>query len=190
MTITCGSCHDSHGNSYYRNLLEVEAGTGVTYAKGVVDDTKDVNEMNPVDAPNTVADAYAAENIQLQPCRAALAAARMERFCVKCHGDIHTDAEAASGHFTKHPTAGHGRTWRNGPVSHVKALGTGATPWVSCVSCHKAHGSTHSFGLVYDDRLTTTIEDGTTIKDTCNNCMGWGPPSEDAYPGRQDRIVR
>jgi predicted CXXCH cytochrome family protein len=39
-----------------------------------------------------------------------------------------------------------------------------------CGSCHKAHGSTHRGGLIYDDDRTTTPEDGARPLDTCQQC--------------------
>jgi len=39
-----------------------------------------------------------------------------------------------------------------------------------CGSCHKAHGSINKFGLLLDDDQTSAKEDGTKVKDTCQQC--------------------
>jgi hypothetical protein len=41
---------------------------------------------------------------------------------------------------------------------------------VFCGSCHKAHGSTHRAGLIYDDETTATPEDGISSMQTCQQC--------------------
>lgn len=41
---------------------------------------------------------------------------------------------------------------------------------VFCGSCHKAHGSNHRAGLIYDDDATATPEDGTALMQTCQQC--------------------
>ena len=59
--LDCGTCHDPHGNSYYRNLRDFGAG-GITYAKSANDPGMDVFESKPYPA-NGMADAYDAANM-------------------------------------------------------------------------------------------------------------------------------
>jgi predicted CXXCH cytochrome family protein len=50
--------------------------------------------------------------------------------------------------------------------------GTGGTSdnQVFCGSCHKAHGSSHRAGLIFDDETTAIPEDGTSLVQTCQQC--------------------
>jgi len=41
---------------------------------------------------------------------------------------------------------------------------------VFCGSCHKAHGSTNPKGLIFDDDATAAVEDGTLMRQTCQQC--------------------
>lgn len=41
---------------------------------------------------------------------------------------------------------------------------------VFCGSCHKAHGSTNPKGLIFDDDATAGAEDGTLMRQTCQQC--------------------
>ncbi len=41
---------------------------------------------------------------------------------------------------------------------------------VFCGSCHKAHGSNHRAGLIFDDETTTVAEDGSSLMQTCQQC--------------------
>ncbi|MDO8586736.1 MAG: cytochrome c3 family protein [Armatimonadota bacterium] len=178
--LDCAGCHDPHGNANYRNLRDLGSG-GVSYAKTVNDTSKDVFELKPYPA-FAVPDAYDASNISYnQPDGSSH---HLEGFCVSCHTSIHND-DSSSG-WLKHPTIGHSVSYTAGTASPLKTLG--GTPaagdsgalvagQVSCVSCHKAHGSTHPFGLIYDNRTTAGIEDsaaGENIRVTCKHCHDKG----------------
>jgi hypothetical protein len=41
---------------------------------------------------------------------------------------------------------------------------------VFCGSCHKAHGSPHRAGLIWDDPATSALEDGTSATQLCQGC--------------------
>jgi len=41
---------------------------------------------------------------------------------------------------------------------------------VFCGSCHRAHGSPNPKGLIFDDDATPTPEDGTLLRQTCQQC--------------------
>jgi predicted CXXCH cytochrome family protein len=65
--------------------------------------------------------------------------------------------------------------WNSARSSRVQVMSnTGTVPAVdntpSCMSCHKAHGSTHPDGLIWDNSTTATLEDGTYLRDTCQQC--------------------
>jgi hypothetical protein len=179
--LDCVSCHDPHGNNYYRNLKDLGNG-GITYAKIANDTSKDVFELKPY-PNNLVADAYDASSISYNAPNGGVS--HMEGFCVSCHTNIHT-ASPQSGSWTKHPSVGYSKPYTTGTVSPLKTLGgtpvaggsgTLVAGQVSCVTCHKAHGSTHPFGLIYDNRTTTDIEDSTTsesVQVTCKHCHEQG----------------
>ncbi|MDO8588560.1 MAG: cytochrome c3 family protein [Armatimonadota bacterium] len=179
--LDCASCHDPHGNDYYRNLRNLGAG-GITYAMVTNDTSKDVFELKPYPA-NSVADAYDAVNISYNLPDGAVHA--MEGFCASCHPSVH-NLSKVSGDWLKHPTIGFGKAYTAGTVSPLKTIGgrpvAGGTGnliagQVSCVTCHKAHGSTHSFGLIYDNRTTPDIEDSGPEQNvglTCKHCHNKG----------------
>jgi hypothetical protein len=176
MTLDCASCHEPHGNAYYRNLNEVSTGVGITYATTTNDTTKDVfqakiKKFDTSDVSYNLPDS---------------ASNHYEQFCVSCHTNVHSDG-ATGGDWLKHPTVGYAKTYTAGTVSPLKTLG--GTPvaggsgalvagQVSCVTCHKAHGSSHAFGLIYDNRTTVALEDTDTTTDsirvTCKHCHDKG----------------
>lgn len=109
-------------------------------------------------------------------------------------GDAAGDAGGALQPWHRHPvthvTIAEGDT--NGHADNVAyAAATSRTPTASasatypandntpfCGTCHKAHGSDvdrtlttgHADGLIYDDGTSATIQDGTSMQQTCNIC--------------------
>ncbi len=84
-----------------------------------------------------------------------------------------TMAEAVT---NKHANSAH---WFSALASRVPVVSpSGTVPGVSgtsdnevfCGSCHKAHGSTKRKGLIFDNETTATPEDGTLLRDTCQQC--------------------
>ncbi|MDO8586737.1 MAG: cytochrome c3 family protein [Armatimonadota bacterium] len=173
--LNCTSCHDPHGNEYYRNLKDMGSG-GITYATTSNDASKDVFEAKPYPAQQP-ADAYDASNITYNLPGAA--EHHYEAFCVSCHTAIHSGGPVG-GNWLSHPTVGYSRSWTPGTVSKLKTLGEtdAGAGQVSCVTCHKAHGSTHPFGLIYDNRTTEEIEDSDSetnnVSITCKHCHDKG----------------
>jgi len=56
------------------------------------------------------------------------------------------------------------------PSGSIPGLAGSSDNQVFCGSCHKAHGSTHKAGLLYDDETTATPEDGSSLVPTCQQC--------------------
>lgn len=56
------------------------------------------------------------------------------------------------------------------PSGVVPGTSTGSDNQVFCGSCHKAHGSNHRAGLIFDDDTTTISEDGISLLPTCQQC--------------------
>ncbi len=52
----------------------------------------------------------------------------------------------------------------------IPGTATGSDNEVFCGSCHKAHGSPHRKGLIFDDETTAKLEDGTSLMQTCQQC--------------------
>jgi hypothetical protein len=82
----------------------------------------------------------------------------------------------SQGVTNKHVDSGH---WFGTLQSRVPVVSpSGTIPGTSgasdnqpfCGSCHKAHGSTNKFGLIYDDETTATPEDGASLLQTCQQC--------------------
>ncbi len=71
-----------------------------------------------------------------------------------------------------------GDGWFSGLVSRVAVVSPTEVPGSSadsdneafCGSCHKAHGSSHKYLLIYDDSETLPHEDGQRMSETCTQC--------------------
>lgn len=191
VSLGCPSCHDPHGNASYRNLGTQDADgnrvdSGITYEKGTYTGTVEVFQATPPTGVNK----FDVSNISYEPVSGS---SHYEQYCVSCHTSIHNSAATSNG-WMKHPTMGVSRAYTAGTVSPLKTIGglpqagqSGAlvAGQVSCMTCHKAHGSDHPFGLIYDNRTTTALEDGTgtgsgQIRTTCKHCHDKGLVAPDA----------
>ena len=56
------------------------------------------------------------------------------------------------------------------PNGTIPGTASGSDNEVFCGSCHKAHGSQHLIGLIFDNETTVTAEDGTSLNQTCQQC--------------------
>lgn len=165
MVLTCGTCHDSHGNGNYRNLRDSPAASGRFAPAPIVHQAVTANGTNP-------ADVYTGANVRY--------VSGMSQWCIDCH-DLITSAHVAAGGSTllSHPWD---RTIAGGAATGVTDLAAwmatvpnrvpvqnrlGLAPpndadEVFCLSCHRAHGSPNPAGLVYAD--------GVTLSSTCQQC--------------------
>jgi hypothetical protein len=185
ITLNCVSCHDQHGNAFYRN---VNAGSVSYTAATSPDNTKDV-WVN-----TTSGSRYEQSNIKFMS-NADPTNNAMSEFCASCHGSFHggtvTDTDTGDGaNFKRHPTEqalfggvgggkhtttalGDGLTAADS--IRVQATWTGAAAFTSgtarvmCLSCHKAHGNTRAFGLIYGNN-TDEAGTGTAPKALCDTC--------------------
>lgn len=188
VTLDCLSCHDAHGNSYYRNLVPNPGGTanlGVTAVSQ--------GQTTPTQAH------YSVSNVHYTASDGGLSA-----WCGGCHGDFHGTGTPDMGgstmgdtnqsnvspwlrHPTRDATMGQGVTnqhvdssyWFSALASRVSVVsasgtvpgfGSGSDNQVFCGTCHKAHGSPHRYGLIWDDATSAVPEDGSSVMDSCQQC--------------------
>lgn len=197
--LQCGHCHDYHGNAYYRNLTPIPGGaTGkfVTYLTGsTYAGTAAVQQI----ASMPMATHYAAGNIRYRQTQVGTTDFGLSEWCGGCHGNYHGAGGSAgmggspsgdpngASPWRRHPTRdvsmGQASTNRRVDASHwfgtlqsrVPVVSPSGTPGANdnqpfCGSCHKAHGSTNRYGLIFDDEATAAPEDGTALLQTCQQC--------------------
>ena len=202
--LNCVNCHQSHGTmETYRNLRP-DAGNNrgleglVTYNHGHPgsnDLTRDVFVRRTGNYDEAAVDFN--EPNQLDSA--------MGRFCAGCHNEFHGrpgDPRTVGGErggnsfskFLRHPDAGvnlgKGRADQSSSLerfaSHrtrVKVMsevgvwsnpGPDVTP--TCISCHKAHGNSNAFGLIYRSGHGRPTENGDTagnsLEHLCGQCHG------------------
>jgi hypothetical protein len=189
----CYDCHAAHGNAYYRNVL-----TSVSYENNAsASNTNDVRVgvALPAVGARISGGTYSRDNIFFNEPAATGDTSMYGAFCASCHGDFHGTANtgSASGSFVLHPTEGIDfstsvQTQFALATAHTERLQvmvpsnsatitdfSDATP--SCMSCHKAHGSTNPFGLIYADGSAVGATgdydgdgDGDDVNDMCRRC--------------------
>jgi len=187
--MSCASCHDPHGNAYYRNLVPFP---------GNAPTQRPVTAVTQAVLTPT-ATQYSVGNLRYTSSTNGLAA-----WCQGCHTNFHGqpgdanmggaaggDVPGSSSYWFRHPTMGitmaQGVTnlhidssyWFTGALSRVPAVSpSGVIPGSSgssdnevfCGSCHKAHGSAHPSGMIWDDPSTSALEDGALERQTCQTC--------------------
>jgi hypothetical protein len=189
MTLDCLSCHDAHGNGYYRNLVPNPGGASGLGVTAVAQ-----TQTTPT------ADHYSVANMRYTASDGGLSA-----WCGGCHGDFHggagspdmggspvgdTNLSSVSPwlrHPTRDVTMGQAVTNQHVDSSYwfsalesrlpvvsasgaVPGFGSGSDNQVFCGTCHKAHGSPHRYGLIWDNPTTALPEDGSSVMDSCQQC--------------------
>jgi predicted CXXCH cytochrome family protein len=167
--MTCTTCHDPHGNSNYRNLLHKPGGAGnVPDMTVAVNQTVKANGSNP----STV---YTPSNLVYK--------SGMSQWCGACHAVFFgksADKEGIASPWLRHPSDRTISTDKHADYQHWSGSVTNRVPvqspgddtipsgddQVFCLSCHKAHGSSKPFGLIYAD--------GATLPSTCQQCHSQG----------------
>ena len=152
MILTCTTCHDPHGNDNYRNLRPDPLQKNVTGQTVVALQFVLPNGSNP-------AQVYTPSNIIYK--------GTISTWCAKCHTDI-----ASSSHSVDKPiwgsqfasyTAWTSLTYPRVPSeSPLDNTVPSTDDRVTCLSCHKAHGSLNPSATIYAD--------GATIDSTCQEC--------------------
>jgi hypothetical protein len=190
------------GNNPYRNLLYNAggvAGPGLSYSVGTNVLTTDVFETSAAyggdhydiqnvhfNEPTATASAYGA---WCQGCHTDFHGASTD-------ANMRNTAAAAGTEWYRHPTAdanigaiggGHSNLadfsahpYRVHVMSSTGDWGTWGTAWAtaptdltpSCMSCHKAHGNTNAFGIIWATGAANWGEngDGTSYDDLCSQC--------------------
>ncbi len=151
MVLTCTTCHDPHGNGNYRNLRPDPSNTNQTPVSIMVVQQYAANGSNP-------SQVYAPSNVIYK--------SGVSQWCSTCHGTPHTDhVNDPTIWSSKFASWGH---WNSvtgyrvpvlNPTDNVVPSHDDA---VTCLSCHKAHGSNNPQATIYAD--------GTTLQSTCQEC--------------------
>jgi predicted CXXCH cytochrome family protein len=151
MVVICTTCHDPHGNENYRNLRTDPTRSNqlpidVTSAEKVI-----ANGSNP-------SDVYAPSNLIYK--------SGISRWCLSCH------SESAYGHSVDRPIFGSPMasypTWASVTLPRVPVDSPldddipSNDDRVTCLSCHKAHGSANDRTLIHAD--------GSSLTSTCQEC--------------------
>lgn len=190
-SLTCASCHAVHGNANYRNLLEDPAGVGASLRVAVGTDVF-VNRLP--DDPPTVggsAAAYEQANSAYKSGMTQWCSSCHDRLATNvqslspAHFDGHPsdislnqfgpDAHTDSPHWV----TGLGEGFPDAGISGIprvpfqspqaSSFSLATTPMesneVSCVSCHKAHGSANQKGMLWP-----YLDGGTTQVSGCQQC--------------------
>jgi hypothetical protein len=206
--LNCIDCHSEHGTGSvevpnpYRNLRA--SGNRISYAVGVNDLTKDVFERTAsgsdhydignvdMNEPSQTASGYA--NF-CKGCHTAFHGSSSD-------ANMRDQSGPAGEEWLRHPTAdaniggiggGHSdlttfknKLYRLKVMSNASDWGTQGVAWAaapadltpSCFTCHKGHGDTRAFGLIYPkvDGSEAIDEDGNgaAYRDLCKQCHGQG----------------
>ncbi len=190
--LNCTSCHAPHGNGNYRNLNQDPAGTGVTIS--VIEGVQVFTQIKPDIPPssNTSVIAYSRDNIgyarglstwcvachdQLSANNTAALPAHfnthpsdipLNEFGISAHTDgAHWTSGAGEGFAAGGGLAGGPRVPFQVPNADdfISAREAKSTNEVSCVSCHKAHGSSYRKGLIWP-----YLEGGDAYLSGCQQC--------------------
>lgn len=194
--LTCCNCHDAHGNAYYRNLLPNRGGATAVYVDDVSEQVLtptamqyDVNNVKYSGDKMSQWCAGCHTNFFISPYLATFT--NDANLGGQDTGDTSAGTTnqwhrhpASHVTFTEANTNGHvdSATWiaASSKTPFIDPTSNGATgdDMVFCGSCHKAHGSDkdrstaggNPANLIYDDSTSGTIQDGTSLLQTCQMC--------------------
>jgi hypothetical protein len=192
MVLSCASCHNTHGNENYRNLISDpdSSGTGTNLILGT-----DVFEGTPPAVPPTPEGsiaAYRSSNIGYR--------SNLSSWCAECHNLLETNEHGVSpAHFKRHPSGvsldvseGHtdpshwitGDSLGFGAISgdgiegvprvrfqeatasdYSSARTVASTNQVFCNSCHLAHGGRYLSCAVWPYKVV-----GADMYSPCQQC--------------------
>jgi hypothetical protein len=151
MTLVCTTCHDPHGNANYRNLRPDPTRTNQAPATVLVSQSFTANGSN-------ASQVYVPTNVVYK--------SGISAWCGKCHGSPDADHPVDRAIWGA-PFASFA-TWAavTLPRVPVNSPGDNIIPsqddQVTCLSCHKAHGSNNPQATIYPD--------GVSIDSACEEC--------------------
>jgi hypothetical protein len=212
-TLSCTACHDPHGNSYYRNLrpkpLADSSNSPVTYFTGtsqVGNEGKGIQIfIDPEDHSFLGYDV--SKIIYRYEGTGGENSVGLSTWCAECHTAFnYGPPDKGTGAWKLHPTnsismsqadSSIGQWWSqtasgppktSGPPTVMPSDTDRGEDQPFCGSCHKAHGSNHRYGLLWEDTSPLSDpqkrEDGRYLRDTCqachNNIAGGGGHYEDS----------
>jgi len=118
-------------------------------------------------------------------------------WCAGCHSDFNHDGKS-QGPRKLHPTYGISMSeakpeirdkWissASGPPTRPPTITPADTnrgeDRLFCGTCHKAHGSTHSYGLLWENPAASDRESGQYLRDTCQACHNIGQGHYESSP--------
>ena len=185
--VSCVDCHDPHGNTNYRNLV-MRPGTAAA-DRPVTDVSQTL--VTPTSTHYSVTNTRYTGAALAAWCMGCHTSPHGNAGDVAMGGSAGGDAPGSSSYWLRHPTeaitmsqgATNGHVdpayWFSALQSRPPVVSASATipggPATSdnqpfCGSCHKAHGSTHRAGLIWDDPTSAALEDGTSVTQTCQAC--------------------
>ncbi|MGA1876380.1 MAG: hypothetical protein ACMUIA_12310, partial [bacterium] len=174
--LSCTSCHDPHGNTYYRNLREKPCipfpnseNFPVSYFTGSRPAGNEDKAIQQYSAdPNNFFSHYSPDNIayRKEGSRGGEDVG-LSLWCSGCHPEYNQEAAGQGDRpWTRHPTYGitMSEASEHKPLISVSRWSDLAShpPTVSpldedrgqdrpfCGTCHKAHGSSRTYGLLWD----------------------------------------
>ncbi|GAB4341896.1 MAG: cytochrome c [Candidatus Abyssubacteria bacterium] len=198
LSLQCTSCHNPHGNAYYRNLIPepgVGAGTALAH-NNPSQPTDNVFEQIHPDGANP-SEAYRTSNIAYR--------AEMSEWCAECHDRLLPNQPGTlPAHFQAHPSGvaiGYGagvhvdeRHWLGGTgagfgevigdglpgIPRVRFQTPSATSFESarlvsaynevfCATCHFAHGGPYAAGATWPYKSPTQKADAYAPCQQCHN---------------------
>lgn len=191
--LKCTSCHDQHGSATgttaFRNLVSGSVVVKATMAASqgdVTDTTVDVFMNAAAGAPTNGfpnGDRYMSSNVGYLNKDGDNTYAKWSNTC-------HTGFESSTGPYTKHPTGVNVGTGNSSATQYTNlnsgsrvrvAYKDGSNQYnVTCVSCHRAHGSGQSYGLMlytYSTSAANTDQesgDASSSQVLCNQCHTQG----------------
>jgi len=152
MVLTCTTCHDPHGNGNYRNLRPDPTRTGLP------DVTVIAHQQTVADGSNPAV-VYVPSNIIYK--------SGISTWCSRCHENLppsaHRGDKAMFGSALASYPAWTSTTLPRVPVdSPTDNVIPSVDDEVTCLSCHKAHGSASPGAVIYAD--------GVSMSATCSEC--------------------
>jgi hypothetical protein len=202
--LECTDCHTAHGSGNtsvpnpYRNL-RASGNTGSSYRFDYAIGTNDLSKAVFERSATSGGTHYATSNVDFnEPSQDS---SRYAVYCQKCHTNFHGSQgdgnmyDAVNGDWLRHPTADadlsgsrltnfKNKLHRPKMMTNANDWGTQGVAWAaaptdltpSCFTCHKAHGNTNAFGLIYPTGAAPIDEDGdgTSTRDQCKACHTQG----------------